>query len=117
MSSKMIKSAISAVIAIGVTGTSTPLLANQSQQDNTSGQSMMQGPSLPGMERCFGIVKAHANDCGNASHNCSGEAKQDGDKNEWIKDVTKTMYYDVLKYYLKNAEEDMLNKVKGYFIR
>jgi uncharacterized membrane protein len=81
MSNKMIINAVSAVLALGIAGTATTLLANQPQQN---GQGMMQGPALPGMERCFGIVKAGANDCGNASHNCSGEAKIDRDKNEWV---------------------------------
>jgi uncharacterized membrane protein len=84
MSNKMIINAISAVLALGITGTSTPLLAHQPPQSKTSGQDMMQGPTIPGMERCFGIAKAGMNDCGNASHHCSGEAKIDNDKNEWL---------------------------------
>jgi uncharacterized membrane protein len=45
---------------------------------------MMQGPAIPGMERCFGVVKAGMNDCGNASHNCSGKAKTARDAQEWV---------------------------------
>lgn len=82
MSNKMIINAISAVLALGLTGTSTELLAKAASSEN--GEQMMQGPSLPGMEKCFGIAKAGANDCGNASHNCSSEAKQDSNKNEWL---------------------------------
>lgn len=77
MSNKMIFNAISAVLALGITS------ANAAETQNT-GENMMQGPALPGMERCFGIVKAGLNDCGNTSHHCSGEAKVDRDKNEWI---------------------------------
>jgi uncharacterized membrane protein len=76
---KMIVNAISTVLALGLTGTSTTLSANQEP-----GQQMMQESALPGMEKCFGIAKAGANDCGNASHNCSGEAKRNNDKNEWL---------------------------------
>ncbi len=52
--------------------------------DTESGKAMMQASPIPGMEKCFGVVKAGMNDCGNASHNCSGEAKMDADKQEWI---------------------------------
>lgn len=78
MSNNVIIKAIYAVIALGITGTSTPVLA-----DN-SGQAMMQSSPVPGLERCFGIAKAGMNDCGNAKHHCSGGAKIDGDKTEWM---------------------------------
>jgi uncharacterized membrane protein len=84
MSNKIIINAISAALALSITGTCSTVLAAQPQQNNTSGQDMMQGPTIPGMERCFGIAKAGMNDCGNASHHCSGEAKIDRDKNEWL---------------------------------
>lgn len=84
MTNKIIINAISAVLALGITGTSTTLLAEQVQQNKTAGQDMMQGPPVQGMERCFGVAKAGMNDCGNASHGCGGEAKIDRDKNEWI---------------------------------
>jgi uncharacterized membrane protein len=35
-------------------------------------------------EKCAGIVKAGQNDCGTSKHSCSGQAAQDGDKEEWI---------------------------------
>lgn len=75
MTKKIIMNAISSVLALGLTG---PGLAAK------SGQEMMDSPNLPGMEKCFGIAKAGANDCGTASHSCSGEAKINGDKKEWI---------------------------------
>jgi uncharacterized membrane protein len=36
-------------------------------------------------EKCYGIVKAGANDCATASgsHSCSGQAKKDNDPAEW----------------------------------
>jgi len=37
-----------------------------------------------GQEKCFGIVKAGMNDCGANGHGCAGQAKTDGDKNEWL---------------------------------
>lgn len=38
-------------------------------------------------EKCYGIVKAHKNDCASKAnkHSCSGRSKVDNDPNEWIK--------------------------------
>lgn len=38
-------------------------------------------------EKCYGVVKAGKNDCASKAnkHGCSGQAKVDGDPNEWIK--------------------------------
>lgn len=85
MSNKIITSAISAVIALGVSGAGSAAINNDKPAPaNKPGQDMMQASPIPGMERCFGVAKAGANDCGNASHNCSGEAKIDRDKKEWV---------------------------------
>jgi uncharacterized membrane protein len=37
-------------------------------------------------EKCYGVVKAGHNDCGNAdkTHSCMGQAETDGDGGEWI---------------------------------
>lgn len=39
-----------------------------------------------GKEKCYGVVKAGHNDCGNASktHSCAGYAETDGDGGEWV---------------------------------
>jgi uncharacterized membrane protein len=37
-----------------------------------------------GFEKCAGIVKAGMNDCGTSKHSCAGQAKADGDPEEWI---------------------------------
>lgn len=39
-----------------------------------------------GKEKCYGVVKAGHNDCGNASgtHSCMGHAEVDGDAGEWL---------------------------------
>ena len=37
-----------------------------------------------GMEKCGAIVKAGKNDCGTSKHACAGQAKVDGDKEEWV---------------------------------
>lgn len=35
-------------------------------------------------EKCYGVVKAGANDCGTAAHSCAGQATADAAGNEWI---------------------------------
>jgi uncharacterized membrane protein len=70
MSTKMLAAAISAVLALGISEVS--MAANN------------QRPTLGGTENCYGIVKAGQNDCGTATHGCSGAAKQDGMRDEWI---------------------------------
>ena len=39
-----------------------------------------------GKEKCYGVVKAGSNDCGNASktHSCAGHAEADADGGEWL---------------------------------
>lgn len=36
-------------------------------------------------EKCYGIAKAGQNDCAasNGSHSCAGQAKSDGNRNDW----------------------------------
>lgn len=34
-------------------------------------------------EKCYGNVKAGANDCATAAHSCAGQAKTDNDPAEW----------------------------------
>ena len=40
-----------------------------------------------GMEKCYGVAKAHKNDCASKAnkHSCAGQSKIDNDQNEWIK--------------------------------
>ena len=38
----------------------------------------------PDMEKCYGIVKAGANDCAGPGHTCQGQASTDADANEYI---------------------------------
>lgn len=37
-----------------------------------------------GFERCAGVAKMGKNDCAANGHSCAGQAKKDGDKNEWV---------------------------------
>ncbi len=47
-------------------------------------QAETMNPTVNGMEKCYGIVKAGQNDCGTSAHNCGGEAKTSGNKSEWV---------------------------------
>lgn len=38
----------------------------------------------PGFEKCAGIVKAGANDCGTSKHECAGQSTVTGAAEEWI---------------------------------
>lgn len=50
----------------------------------TTAQAETMNPSIKGMEKCYGIVKAGQNDCGTSAHNCSGEAKINNGPAEWV---------------------------------
>jgi len=68
MNSKQVAhAAIAGVIALGLSTVAPQALAGKE-----------------GMEKCMGIVKKGMNDCGTSKHACAGQAKTDGDKEEWI---------------------------------
>jgi len=50
-------------------------------------------------EKCYGIAKKGANDCGTAKHSCAGQAAADGTAEEW-------------KYVAKGSCETMGGKLK-----
>jgi uncharacterized membrane protein len=78
MSNNKINLAISAVIALSLS-----CQANAAETQPTVNMPVEMG-KISGMEKCYGVVKVGLNDCGTSTHHCSGEAKKDGDKNEWV---------------------------------
>lgn len=62
----IISSALATVMALGVIA-STDAVAGKK-----------------GFEKCMGIAKAGQNDCGTSKHPCAGQAKTDGDPEEWV---------------------------------
>ena len=64
---KTVQTAMAGVIALGMAGVSAEAMAGKA-----------------GYEKCAGIVKTGMNDCGTSKHACAGQAKMDGDPNEWI---------------------------------
>ncbi len=64
---KLLNAVLVAFLAMGLTVLSTSAFAGKA-----------------GFEKCAGIVKAGKNDCGAKDHACGGQAKTDGDPEEWI---------------------------------
>ena len=50
----------------------------------TLGAMNLAGAQDEEMEKCYGVVKAGKNDCAGPGHTCQGQAKTDGDPNEFI---------------------------------
>ena len=46
----------------------------------------VQAQAASDMEKCYGIAKAGANDCGGKStlHSCQGQSTKDADVNDWL---------------------------------
>jgi uncharacterized membrane protein len=85
MSNTIISHAISALIALGLAGTSTTSIAESTAESTSNGaQEMMLSPPPQGMERCYGVAKAGQNNCGTASHNCAGEATINASRSDWM---------------------------------
>ena len=63
----MVKGAVAAVVAVGLSTASAPSMASSVK-----------------MEKCYGVVKKGQNDCGTSQHACAGQAVKDADKNEWL---------------------------------
>ena len=61
----LINSALSGLIALGVSGVT--LQANAAE-----------------MEKCYGVAKAGKNDCQTANSSCAGTSKTDGQKDAWV---------------------------------
>jgi uncharacterized membrane protein len=82
MNSKLIiSSAIAGLVALG---TVSGVMAEEKKTDK---------------EKCFGVAKKMANDCGTASHSCASQAKADNMPEEW-------------KFVAKGSCEKMGGKLK-----
>jgi uncharacterized membrane protein len=67
MKSQSIQAAVAGLLALGLSAAAAEKHVEQS----------------PGTERCYGIAKAGANDCGTDKHACGALAKTDNDPTEW----------------------------------
>lgn len=63
----LIQAALSSLVLLGAAGTATQALAAKGDT-----------------EKCAGIVKAGANDCGTSKSACAGTAKADRDPEAWV---------------------------------
>ena len=61
----LISTAVSSLLAIGALAISTQASAQE-------------------MEKCYGVVKAGANDCAGAGHTCQGQATTDASAEEFL---------------------------------
>lgn len=69
---KAVKATVTGIIALATMLPASQVMAVPDQPNN--------------WEKCAGISKAGANDCGSldGKHSCSGQATVDNDPNEWI---------------------------------
>lgn len=86
MSIKMISTAISAVLALSIHSSQA---CGDHAGAGTGKSALNKAATIPGSslkpnEKCYGIAKAHQNDCSTSTHTCAGESKINGDKQEWI---------------------------------
>jgi len=63
----LVQAALAGLVLLGVGATATPALAAKGDS-----------------EKCAGIVKAGANDCGTSKSACAGSAKSDRDPEAWV---------------------------------
>ena len=63
----IMNTALAGVLALGLASVSSSAIAGK-----------------PGFEKCQGVAKAGMNDCGTSKHSCAGQAKADGDAEEWV---------------------------------
>jgi uncharacterized membrane protein len=66
-SESTIRSAVAAVLALGLAAAGSTALAAKGD-----------------MEKCAGVVKAGKNDCGTANHSCAAQAQADRAADEWV---------------------------------
>lgn len=71
MSNKAITTAISAILALNLGSASSA----------STGHDVKLGTE---MEKCYGVAKAHQNDCGTGLHGCGGMAQKDAMREEWV---------------------------------
>ena len=48
-----------------------------------SGVALAQDKPASAKEKCYGVAKKSANDCGTAKHSCAGQAAADNTPEEW----------------------------------
>jgi uncharacterized membrane protein len=70
------QTAVAGILAFGLTAIGSPAFAID--------KGKMGMKDMSGMEKCFGIAKAGANDCKSGLHGCKGMLKADGEKDSFL---------------------------------
>lgn len=70
------QTAVAGILAFGLTAIGSPAFAM-----DKDGMDMKDSS---GMEKCFGVAKAGANDCKSGLHGCKGMSKTDGEKDSFL---------------------------------
>lgn len=75
-----------AAAASGTTGVAEPIRMAANGCQGHSKNSCKSAKDAGAKEKCYGVVRAGANDCANLAktHSCAGHAKLDGDAGDWI---------------------------------
>lgn len=78
------KAVLASAVTVAAAGFS--FAARAGEQNCANKQSCAGKDAAVGKEKCLGVVKAGKNDCAslNKTHSCAGQAKADGDANEWV---------------------------------
>jgi uncharacterized membrane protein len=87
MSNKIILSALSAIVAVGIG--SQAIADDMSTSKNSmmmqkKTKEMLKNEMPSGFEKCYGIAKAGKNDCASGTEACAGQSKSDGQKDAWL---------------------------------
>lgn len=72
-----------AILSVAIAGILTSGIALTASADE--GAMPEKGAMMSEKEKCYGIAKAHKNDCKSASgsHSCAGQATKDNDAADW----------------------------------
>lgn len=81
MSKKIMTSALSAIVAMGL---SSQVLAEDTATTKTTQPDATKSTNSTDIEKCYGIAKAGMNDCGTSMSSCAGSSKMDNAKDAWI---------------------------------
>lgn len=81
---KKVMHATIAAVVIATSGSTIAQMQEVSPIENMPGRFNSLAPKAPVMEKCYGVTKAHMNDCASVANACAGQSGFDGDKNAWI---------------------------------
>ncbi len=81
---KKVMHATIAAVVLSTSGSSFAQPQEVAPIENMPGRVNSLAPKAPVMEKCYGVVKAHMNDCASSANACAGQSGFDADKHAWI---------------------------------